>query len=134
MEVTSRARAEIEAELKRELDLDLPTYDALLHVFEAGEGGIRMSDLATRVLVTRAGMTSMVDRLVERGLAARTADAEDRRVTLVVLTPAGEQLFRQAAGVHNAMVRRTVTEHLTDEQSTAIADALEATPIADATD
>lgn len=125
MVVASRTRALIDTALKDGLDLDIVTYDAMLHVFEAGDGGIRMTDLAEAVLFTRAGATSMVDRLVESGLAARIPDADDRRVTRAVLTPTGEQLFRRAAGVHNEVVAEAVTSHLDEDEAEAVARALE---------
>lgn len=128
MVVANRTRVRIEQALKDELDVDLSTYDALLHTFEAGPSGLRMTDLAEHMLFTRAGVTSMVDRLVERGIAARVPDEDDRRVTLVRLTPNGEQLFRQAAAVHNAVVRESVTDHLDEDQASRIVEALEGVP------
>ncbi len=115
----------LDDELRDGTEVDLQTYDALLHVFEAGPDGARMTDLARAVVLTKAGLTSLVDRLESRGLVARRADPTDRRVSRIVLTDEGVAVFRAAAEVHVAGIRQHFTDRITDAEAQVIVDALE---------
>lgn len=90
----------LDDELKSKTDIDLQTYDALLHVFEAGDSGIRMTDLAQKVVMSKSGLTTLADRLEERGFLQRIPDQEDRRTIRISLTEAGVESFRNAARIH----------------------------------
>ncbi len=56
-----------------------------------GHGPQRMSEIATCLGTSLPSATSMIDRLVSRGLVARESDPVDRRVVICKLTQAGEQ-------------------------------------------
>lgn len=77
--------------------LDLSEYDVLVTLARAPAEGMRPSDLADRVLLTKSGMTRLLQRLDERGLVARHACPLDRRGQYVAMTPAGRHLLRRAA-------------------------------------
>lgn len=124
LEVASFVTQRIDEDLRDQVGIDIQTYDAMLHTKEAGEAGIRMTDLADRVLLTKAGLTALVDRLEDRGLVARQPGRDDRRVKRIVLTPAGWDLFRQAATVHNATVEQWFRQHLDDNTAQPIAQTL----------
>lgn len=66
----------------------------LVQMNEMG-GPRRMADLARAHGVVPRTVTSLVDGLEKRGLAARTPDPDDRRVVLVSLTEKGEALMQQ---------------------------------------
>lgn len=61
------------------------------------ENGVRVGELADRIGIDETTATRLVDRLEVAGVAERRSAAEDRRVTLVGLTPAGVVLFRDVA-------------------------------------
>jgi DNA-binding MarR family transcriptional regulator len=63
---------------------------ALIEIGDAGH--LRLNDLATRIGTSAPTASRAVDALDEHGLAARTADADDRRAVRIELTPAGRQL------------------------------------------
>ena len=98
----------LESELVREHDLPLASYDVLVQLSEAPGGGLRMTDLAERVLLSRSGLTRLVDRLVRDGLVERQACPDDARGTVAVLTRAGGDRLRDAWPTH----LRGVAEHL----------------------
>lgn len=77
--------------------LDLSEYDVLVTVARSAAPGIRPTDLAERVLLTKSGISRLLDRLEERALLERRACPTDRRGHLVALTPAGQRLLRRAA-------------------------------------
>lgn len=60
------------------------------------EGELRVGELAARVGVDETTATRLVDRLESAGLAERQRLADDRRVTVVVLTAAGAELAADA--------------------------------------
>jgi DNA-binding MarR family transcriptional regulator len=115
----------LDDELRDGADLDLQTYDALLHTYEAGKPGIRMTDLAQNVVLSKSGLTTLVDRLEERALLQRFPDPEDRRVTRITLTDRGIETFRDAAKVHVASIQKYFADRLTDDEATVIAEVLE---------
>jgi DNA-binding MarR family transcriptional regulator len=69
-----------------------------------------MGALAERLLLSRSGLTRLVDRLVARGLVERHSCPSDRRGTYARLTAAGEEAFEQARPTH----LRGVREHFLD--------------------
>lgn len=125
LELRLRLMAIFEAELEAELDVDLTTYDALLHVYEAGPDGIRMTDLSGRLVVSKSGVTALVDRLEGRGLLERVPDPKDRRAIRVAITEEGTRVFRAAAKVHLAGIEHHFTSHVTEDEARTILEVME---------
>jgi DNA-binding MarR family transcriptional regulator len=71
----------------------LPWYEVLAAVAEAPEQRMRMGDLAEALVITRGGLTKLVDRLVKAGLLERTFCDTDRRVSYATLLPAGSHML-----------------------------------------
>lgn len=124
-QATGTLNAAFDEDFRTKAGIDIRTYDVLLHVFDSGEPGIQMTELAREIVLSKAGLTSLVDRLEERSLVRRMPDPEDRRAVRIKLTEQGEQVFRAAARVHLAGVRDRVLQHLTDDEARIIADAFE---------
>lgn len=78
-------------------ELDISEYDVLVTLAQGPPEGLRPSELAERVLLTRSGMTRLIDRLEERGSIERRECPSDHRGQLVALTPAGRRGLRRAA-------------------------------------
>lgn len=114
-----RAHAEVsrrlEAELLTEHDLPLAWYDVLVQLVEAPERRLRMTELAERVLLSRSGVTRLVDRLERDGLVCRAACPSDARGLYTVLTDAGLERLRAASPTH----LRGIAEHMTGRFSAA---------------
>ncbi len=103
--------------------MDLRYYDVLLHVAE-GEGGRRMTELADAIILSKSGLTSLVDRMEREGLLERSPDPRDRRAILVTLTEHGAERFREASELHRAFVRRMFTSRVSDDEAATIVDVL----------
>ena len=103
----------LEAELVAEHDLPLASYDVLVQLSEAPGSRLRMTELADRVLLSRSGLTRLVDRLERDGLVRREACPDDARGTLAVLTDGGLARLRAAWPTH----LRGVCEHVTGKLS-----------------
>lgn len=72
-------------------------YDVLLNLLDGARDGMRPTELAEAVVITKSGLTRLVDRLVERGYLERRVCPSDRRGQLIVATPDGRRAFRRAA-------------------------------------
>lgn len=57
--------------------------------------GIILSELGRYLDMRKGSLTSLIDALVENGLVERREDVHDRRKTLLYLTEAGEEYYRQ---------------------------------------
>src|ERR671917_2622696 len=109
----------LDAELEREHGLALSSYEVLLFLADAPGGRLRMSDLADGVLLSRSGLTRLVDRLERDGLLRRRRCEEDQRGWFAEITDEGRELFERARVTHLDGVRERFLSHLTrDEQRT----------------
>jgi DNA-binding MarR family transcriptional regulator len=113
------AHAVVLRELEQELaaaGMPLSWYDVLLQLAEAPDHQLRMADLADRVLLSRSGLTRLVDRLQGEGYVRRERSTADARGTFTVLTPEGRAALRAAAPVHLAGIARHWLAHYTDDE------------------
>jgi DNA-binding MarR family transcriptional regulator len=90
----------LEADLLTEHALALASYDVLVQLVEAPARRLRMTELAERVLLSRSGLTRLVDRLEREGFVTREACEQDARGMYAVLTDAGYRRLRTAAPTH----------------------------------
>jgi DNA-binding MarR family transcriptional regulator len=90
----------LEAELEAEQDLSLASYDVLVQLAEAPGRRLRMTELAEAVLLSRSGVTRLVDRLEKGGLVARCPVKNDGRGVAARLTDAGLARLRTASRTH----------------------------------
>jgi len=96
---------ELDAQLAREHKLPLSSYEVLLYLADAPEARMRMSELAQSVLLSRSGLTRLVDRLEREGLLRRKACESDARGFFAEITPKGRRLFDAARRTHLDGVR-----------------------------
>ena len=124
------AYSEVVPKLDRELvtaqGLSLNQFEVLTRLRRAGKRGLRMSDLASRVVLSPSGVTRAVDQLERKGLVERCVFEGDKRGYLATLTAEGRDLLRQATGAHVQGVREHFLEHLSRTEIEHLATALEA--------
>lgn len=96
----ARVTRRLDEELRAEHDLSLAEYEALLQVAHAPDRRLRMSQLAERVLLSRSGVTRLIDRLVADGFVERVACESDARGAEAALTEGGLDRLRAAAVTH----------------------------------
>ena len=114
----------LDAELLEEHGLPLSHYDVLLQLAEVG-GSLRMSDLADAVLLSRSGLTRLVDQLERQALVTRQRSSADARGVEASLTEAGWERLRAAAPPHVRGIRRLFLAPLGPERQAALAAAWE---------
>ncbi len=114
----------LEAELEAEKALPLTWYDVLVQLEESDDHRLRMTDLAERVLLSKSGLTRLVDRMCESGLVSRAPDDRDKRGRWVSLESAGLARLHDAAPVHLRGIQDYFADQLSDGQAAAIAEPL----------
>ena len=110
----SQLVATLDEELEREHGIPLGSYEVLLHLADAPDGSLRMGDLADRLLLSRSGLTRLIDRLVSRDVVERHSCPSDRRGTYARLTPEGSALLNAARPTHLRGVREHFLDLLSD--------------------
>jgi DNA-binding MarR family transcriptional regulator len=95
----------LEAELGQAGQIPIASYDVLVQLTEAPDRRLRMTELADRVLLSRSGLTRLIDRLERDGLVRREPSADDARGMYAVMTDAGLDRLRAASRVHLPGVR-----------------------------
>jgi DNA-binding MarR family transcriptional regulator len=103
---------QLDAELDRTHGIPLSSYEVLINLQAAPGRRLRMADLADRALLSRSGMTRLVDRLERQGLLKRDTCASDARGCFAVLTEEGEALLAKARPTHLDGVRARFLGHL----------------------
>jgi DNA-binding MarR family transcriptional regulator len=114
----------IDADMVREQRLPAIDYLTLMHLSEAPDRQLRMSELAGACDMSLSGMTRVVHRLEGQGLVQRVRCEWDARGWNAVLTDAGFARLRQAWPSNLAAVRRHFLDHLTGIDLGALARAL----------
>ncbi|MEA2645813.1 MAG: hypothetical protein QOE92_896 [Chloroflexota bacterium] len=89
----------------------LAWFDVLVQLDRNG-GRLRMNQLAEAIVLSRSGLTRLVDRMQREGLVTRQACASDRRGLEAVMTPAGRAALKKALPVHLAGIERHFLCHL----------------------
>lgn len=106
----------LDHELVQAHGLTLNDYGVLVHLRDADDQSMRMSDLACTMLLTRSGMTRLIDGLVRDGLVERKACASDARVSYAVITELGLERLAAARVTHHAGIQRMFADHYTTEE------------------
>ena len=106
---------QLETDLERETGLSLADFDVLAQLARGG-GELRMTELASRTLISRSGMTRRVARLVGEGLVRRGDTDADGRGVVVCLTDAGVERLTETAPVHARGVAAYFVSRLDEDE------------------
>jgi DNA-binding MarR family transcriptional regulator len=119
---------ELDAELVAEQSMTSRDYEVLLYLSQAPERKLPMSALAERTMLTRSGITRLLDGLVSCGLCERVSCPSDARISYAHLTDEGYEKLRQAGCTHIASIRRLFLEHFSAEETDVLASLLSRLP------
>jgi DNA-binding MarR family transcriptional regulator len=100
---TVRIENHVRSRLRGDFSTTLPRFD-LMAQLERNPGGLRMSELSKRLMVSGGNVTGITDQLEREGLVARTLERGDRRAITVKLTEAGFKRFRVMAAQHEQWI------------------------------
>lgn len=119
--VLSRAYDAVEAHVKADIarhGLTAAEFGALEALYHRGP--MLVGEIKQKLLVSSGGITYVIDRLEEKGLAERRECPEDRRASYAALTPAGETLLRTIFPEHARCVEHALGGLGEEEKAAAI--------------
>lgn len=119
---------ELDAELIAQHGLTVRDYEVLLYLAQADDRRLPMSALSERTMLTRSGITRLVDGLVSQGLIERVSCKSDARVSYARLTDAGYEKLRQAGCTHVAGIERLFLAHFSPDELEQLAGLLSRLP------
>jgi len=99
-------------------------YDVLLELSGAPDRRLRMHELAEAVVLSRSGLTRLVDRIERAGLLRREPDPADRRGAFAVLTHEGRGMLKRMWPVYARGIAEHFGRHLSDEEARVLDQAL----------
>ena len=114
----------IERDLAEAKRPPLSTYDVLIELYEASEHRLRMHELAERVVLSRSGLTRLVDRLEAEGLLIRDRCGTDRRGAYAVITEQGIEALQQTWPIYARGIAEYFAQWLTLEEAKLMESAL----------
>jgi DNA-binding MarR family transcriptional regulator len=113
----------LDARLEAAHGLQLSSYQVLMYLADAEDERMRMCDLASSILLSRSGLTRLVDRLQREGLLERVACHDDARGAFAKLTPLGRERLAAARATHLAVVRAMFLDVFTPEELELLGEA-----------
>jgi DNA-binding MarR family transcriptional regulator len=113
----------LDAQLLAAHGLPLTSYEVLMYLADAERGRMRMNELAATVLLSRSGLTRLVDRLEREGYLERCSCAHDARGAFAVLTPAGRAKVEAARVTHLDGVREHFLSHFSSDELDVLGEA-----------
>jgi DNA-binding MarR family transcriptional regulator len=81
----------------------------LLNYQTGPEGGLSQAELSNMMLVNRANITSLVDRMEKTSLVVRTSSPDDRRYNIIILTDKGRRLFEEVEPIYQKRIREIMS-------------------------
>ena len=118
----------LDAELAADHGITSRDYEALLYLSQEPDRRLAMSALAERTMLTRSGITRLVDGLVNAGLIERVSCPSDARVSYAKLTDLGYDKLRAAGCSHVRSIHRLFLEHFSPEEVDQLAGLLSRLP------
>ncbi len=106
--------------------MSIAEYDALLNIAEADGRRVRMRQLSDRLVLSKSGVTRLIDRLVEDGLVERSACLVDARGAEAVLTDEGLRRLRAASLTHLRGIEDHFLDVLGPDELAAVGRAMQA--------
>jgi DNA-binding MarR family transcriptional regulator len=124
----ARILRELDAGLLSEEGMTTRDYQVLLYLSKAPERRLAMSALAESTMLTRSGITRLIDGLVAGGMVQRISCPSDARVSYAQLTDTGHERLREAGRTHIAGIRRLFLEHFSESEIAQLGELLSRLP------
>jgi DNA-binding MarR family transcriptional regulator len=110
----------LEEALLAQRNLPLPWFEVLVQLTAQPDGRLPMQELARSVLLSKSGVTRLVDRMADAGLVLRGACESDRRVVYATVTDRGRALLTEAMPVFVDGFERSFSRHLSAADAKAL--------------
>src|SRR5215208_6089834 len=103
----------LDSDFEHNAGFPIQWYDVLVHLEDTPDG-LRMNELAERILYSKSGLTRVVDRIEKAGLVRRVVPANDRRSIFVLQTDKGRETMERARRFHRHGIEQHFAGHLSD--------------------
>jgi len=120
----SRLLQKFDSNMQDEAGISVIWYDVLLHLNHAPDKKMRMQVLSKSLVLTRSGVTRLVDRIEKAGLVRREAAAEDRRGYYAILTDEGSEVLAKAQEAHRRDIRQYFGAYLDKAEQQVVFDLM----------
>ena len=117
METHSTVVKFLERRMDEQHGLPLAWWDVLIQLADGPEGRLRMGELAESVLLTRSGITRLVDRMIGAGLVDREPCPGDRRGYYAVITQQGRDTIEKIGPDHSKDAWEVFLGHIDEEEA-----------------
>ncbi len=117
LETYSTVTRYLERRMQEQHSLPLPWWDVLKQLSDGEDGRLRMGELAESVLLTRSGVTRLLDRMITAGLVVREACPGDRRGYYAVITQLGLETIEKVGPDHSKDAWESFLGHVTQEET-----------------
>ena len=104
----------VEAAVLAAAGIPLAWHEVLSRLARAPDGAARMQELAAAALLTKSGITRLIDRMEQAGVVRRTACDDDRRGTYAVLTARGRRVLERSQAAFLESIHERFSRHLSD--------------------
>jgi DNA-binding MarR family transcriptional regulator len=122
LQVNASVTHALDNQMRTEHGMSVSSYEVLMFLAAAPERRLRMSQIASQVLLSRSGLTRLIDRLVEQGYVTRCVADTDGRGLFAELTQAGLAKFEAARLTHREGVRQFFLDRLNPTDQIALGD------------
>ena len=107
----------VESELITKHGLTLSSFSVLLDLSRSSDGRLRLQELQSCALMTKSGVTRLIDRMESEGLVCRMGCPEDKRGSWAVLTDLGRERIAAASPTHMAAIEQHFGQRLSPEKA-----------------
>jgi DNA-binding MarR family transcriptional regulator len=114
----------LDGDFERDAGFPIQVYDVLVHLEDTPDG-LRMNELAEKILYSKSGLTRVIDRMEKAGLVRRHRPENDRRSIFVIQTPKGRQAMERTRPQHHDWIEQNFSGPLTDTDIKALTRAFE---------
>ena len=113
----------LDVQLRERCDVGLGTFQALQVIGRTHP--CRVYDIVQALSITVGGASKTVDRIEKSGRCVRRANPDDRRSSIIELTPAGEQVLAAATVVLESELEARVGAALSADELTGLGEAID---------
>jgi DNA-binding MarR family transcriptional regulator len=121
--VTEKLKREVGRDLWADAELSDTEFTVLAHLRLSPEG-VRPGACAQAIGWDSSRLSHQLRRLEKRGLVERRADPDDGRAAVLVMTHAGQEVYRKAIGPHLRSAQKWFAAALTPAQLEGLAEGL----------
>jgi DNA-binding MarR family transcriptional regulator len=121
-------RRQLETEVLTPRGLSFNDFEALFHLYRAGERRLRRVDLAGLLMLTPSGVTRLLEGLEKAGFVENVRCDSDARVTWAALTAAGASTIECVGAEHTRVLQRFFGEALDGDDVERLIELLERLP------